>query len=225
MSLTGNTPCEGGLDRSARVRCGKEDQRQEASSSRRHARPADAGHRSFRRCSGPRRRRFVAGHAVWPVPLSRKAVRRQRLYQGPIFADALAKILSRVKIEIVTRSDQTKGFVTLPKRWIVERTIAWLNRCRRLAKDWENLNLTALVGRSRSRSVSSTRPSRLGTKNEPRPARVISGERGIEASLRPQMCPSPAADQARSSRRPHRPMRPFRQAELCRDRLGDVGKR
>jgi len=66
-------------------------------------------------------------------------------YQGPIFADALAKILSRVKIEIGKRSDQTKGFVTLPKRWIVERTIAWLNRCRRLAKDWENLNLTALV--------------------------------------------------------------------------------
>ena len=66
-------------------------------------------------------------------------------YQGPIFADALAKILSQVKIEIVKRSDQTKGFVTLPKRWIVERTIAWLNRCRRLAKDWENLNLAALV--------------------------------------------------------------------------------
>ncbi len=65
--------------------------------------------------------------------------------QGPIFADALAKILSRVKIEIVKRSDQTKGFVTLPKRWIIERTIAWLNRCRRLAKDWENLNFTALM--------------------------------------------------------------------------------
>ena len=42
-------------------------------------------------------------------------------YQGPIFADALAKILSRVKVEIVKRSDQAKGFVTLPKRWIVER--------------------------------------------------------------------------------------------------------
>jgi putative transposase len=66
-------------------------------------------------------------------------------YQGPIFAGAVAKILSRVKIEIVKRSDQAKGFVALPKRWIVERTIAWLNRCRRLAKDWENLNLTALV--------------------------------------------------------------------------------
>ena len=66
-------------------------------------------------------------------------------YQGPIFANAIAKILSRVKIEIVKRSDQAKGFVALPKRWIVERTIAWLNRCRRLAKDWENLNVTALV--------------------------------------------------------------------------------
>src|SRR6266508_6943575 len=49
-------------------------------------------------------------------------------YQGPIFADALAKILPRLEIEIVKRSDQAKGFVKLPKRWIVERTIAWLNR-------------------------------------------------------------------------------------------------
>jgi transposase len=33
----------------------------------------------------------------------------------------------------------------LPKRWIVEQTIAWLNRCRRLAKHWENLNRKALA--------------------------------------------------------------------------------
>jgi transposase len=37
------------------------------------------------------------------------------------------------------------GFVVLPKRWIVERTIGWINRCRRLAKDWENLNRNALA--------------------------------------------------------------------------------
>src|SRR6204780_4548344 len=56
-------------------------------------------------------------------------------YQGPKFAKALAKVLPHLDIEIVKRSDQVSGFVVLPKRWIVERTIAWLNRCRRLAKD------------------------------------------------------------------------------------------
>jgi transposase len=66
-------------------------------------------------------------------------------YQGPIFQAALAGILPHVDTEIVRRSDQAKGFVVVPRRWIVERTIAWLNRCRRLAKDWENLNRNALA--------------------------------------------------------------------------------
>src|SRR5712671_3148196 len=66
-------------------------------------------------------------------------------YQGPKFAKGLAKVLPHLDIEIVKRSDQVSGFVVLPKRWIVERTIAWLNRCRRLAKDWENLNRKALA--------------------------------------------------------------------------------
>ena len=59
-------------------------------------------------------------------------------YRGPQFRRALAKIRPLLTTEIITRSDQGKGFVVLPKRWIVERTLAWLNRCRRLAKDFEN---------------------------------------------------------------------------------------
>ena len=66
-------------------------------------------------------------------------------YDGPIFHGALACILPCLETEIVKRSDRAKGFVVLPKRWIVERTIAWLNRCRRLAKDWECLNYNALA--------------------------------------------------------------------------------
>ena len=66
-------------------------------------------------------------------------------YQGPQFHKALAKILPHLGPEIVKRSDQAKGFAVLPKRWIVERTIAWLNRFRRLAKDWECLNRKALA--------------------------------------------------------------------------------
>ena len=66
-------------------------------------------------------------------------------YQGPIFHEGFATIRKQIETEIVKRSDQTKGFVVLPKRWIVERTLAWLNRCRRLAKDWENLNIKALA--------------------------------------------------------------------------------
>jgi putative transposase len=42
--------------------------------------------------------------------------------------------------EIVKRSDRAKGFVVLPKRWVAERTLAWLNRYRRLREDWKNLN-------------------------------------------------------------------------------------
>jgi transposase len=64
-------------------------------------------------------------------------------YQGPVFRKALAKVRPELEPEIIKRSDTTPGFVVLPKRWIVERTIAWLNRCRRLAKDLENRIRTA----------------------------------------------------------------------------------
>lgn len=47
---------------------------------------------------------------------------------------------SRIRITVVKRTDrQVKGFIVLPKRWIVERTFGWINRARRLAKDFEAL--------------------------------------------------------------------------------------
>ena len=64
-------------------------------------------------------------------------------YQGPQFASALAAVMPQLSVEIVKRSDQAKGFVVIPRRWVVERTLAWLNRCRRLAKDFENLTRMA----------------------------------------------------------------------------------
>jgi transposase len=65
-------------------------------------------------------------------------------YQGPKFQEGLATAYRQINVEIVKRSDVGK-FVVLPKRWIVERTIGWLNRCRRLAKDWECLNRNGLA--------------------------------------------------------------------------------
>ena len=47
-----------------------------------------------------------------------------------------------IDLEIVKRNE-VKGFVVLPKRWVVERTLAWISRYRRLAKDYERLTQTA----------------------------------------------------------------------------------
>jgi transposase len=66
-------------------------------------------------------------------------------YQGPQFHGAAAAIMPQLEVEIVKRSDQAKGFEVLPKRWVVERTFAWLGRCRRLAKDFENLAQNAVA--------------------------------------------------------------------------------
>ena len=48
-----------------------------------------------------------------------------------------------VTLEVVKRSDDVKGFQVLPRRWVVERTLAWLDRCRRLARDCERLTAHA----------------------------------------------------------------------------------
>jgi putative transposase len=51
---------------------------------------------------------------------------------------AIAKVPA-LRMEIVKRSDDMRGFVVLPRRWVVERTFSWFGRNRRLAKDFENL--------------------------------------------------------------------------------------
>jgi len=58
------------------------------------------------------------------------------VYNGPNLGDALAKF-GNWTIEIVKRAADAAGFKLLPRRWVVERTLAWLNRNRRLAKDFE----------------------------------------------------------------------------------------
>ena len=64
-------------------------------------------------------------------------------YAGDQAADRACRATARWTLEIVKRSDAAKGFELLPRRWVVERTLAWLNRNRRLAKDFEALLETA----------------------------------------------------------------------------------
>jgi transposase len=62
-------------------------------------------------------------------------------YNAHQVSAAVAKVPS-LRIEIIKRSDAIKGFVVLPRRWVIERTFSWFGRNRRLAKDWENLATT-----------------------------------------------------------------------------------
>ena len=65
-------------------------------------------------------------------------------YSGAKLDTALENI-GRWTIEVIKRSDAASGFVVLPRRWVVERTFAWLNRNRRLAKDFEATLESALA--------------------------------------------------------------------------------
>ena len=63
-------------------------------------------------------------------------------YQGPKASKAVSKN-GNWTLEIVRREPDTKGFAVLPKRWIVERTLSWIRRNRRIARDLEHLARTA----------------------------------------------------------------------------------
>ena len=56
--------------------------------------------------------------------------------------DAAVAKGARLRLAIVKRNEDVKGFVVLPRRWVVERTFSWFGRNRRLAKDFVNLGET-----------------------------------------------------------------------------------
>ncbi len=57
--------------------------------------------------------------------------------QGPKLAAALREMGIADMVEIVEKPKESRGFTVLYRRWVVERTFAWMGRCRRLAKDFE----------------------------------------------------------------------------------------
>jgi transposase len=78
----------------------------------------------------------------WPVLLQ---LRQQLPRLRVIYADAIyrgSRLVARAfgwRLEIVERRPKERGFRPVPKRWVVERTFAWLGKCRRLSKDYEGL--------------------------------------------------------------------------------------
>jgi transposase len=54
-------------------------------------------------------------------------------------APAAAAEAAGIKLEVVKHAEAKRGFVLLPRRWVVERAFAWAARCRRLARDYERL--------------------------------------------------------------------------------------
>lgn len=64
-------------------------------------------------------------------------------YSGEPFAHWVKTIRPKLAVETVKRSDLTKGFTVLPRRWVVERTFGWLMRQRRLVRDYETTAASA----------------------------------------------------------------------------------
>lgn len=64
-------------------------------------------------------------------------------YSGPDFASWVREQRPKLEVEVIKRSDDLRGFHLLPKRWIVERTFAWLVQNRRLVRDYEQSETSA----------------------------------------------------------------------------------
>lgn len=80
--------------------------------------------------------RLLLAATEWRHPRLAKVYADSAYSGGPLAG--FAAFFGARAIEVVPRRPDQKGFEPLPKRWIVERTFAWLVRCRRLAKDLEH---------------------------------------------------------------------------------------
>jgi putative transposase len=62
-------------------------------------------------------------------------------YAGELETDIPAE--EKIRLEVVSKQPDQKGFVVQPRRWVVERTFAWIGKCRRLSKDYEQTSDSA----------------------------------------------------------------------------------
>ncbi len=92
------------------------------------------------------------GHGA--KPLLREGHRRHpslekilgdQLYAGPVVGKVMAELSPHWSFEGVRKPPGQKGFVPLPRRWVVERSFAWISRCRRMGRDFERYARTALA--------------------------------------------------------------------------------
>jgi transposase len=84
--------------------------------------------------------RDAARHLLWALLATFRAI--SLVWADGGYAGKLvtwAKATLKLTVRIVKRSDAAKGFVVLPRRWVVERTLAWITRCRRTVRDYERL--------------------------------------------------------------------------------------
>lgn len=85
------------------------------------------------------------------LPLVAAAVKRsarlRHVWVDLGYRDGFAALLARhhynVTVEVVARPREQRGWLLLPRRWVVERTFAWLGRFRRMSKDYEFLTQTS----------------------------------------------------------------------------------
>jgi putative transposase len=82
--------------------------------------------------------RGVLAQALRLVPTLRK-VWADSAYTAAVLAAWLAQHWPRLQVEIVRRMEGTRGFVVQPRRWVVERSFAWLGVNRLLSKEYERL--------------------------------------------------------------------------------------